>query len=85
MPLASIQHYLKRLPERKAEWTLALIEAASWPHLKDEARRKASAQLEKVFGVKTRRATPAELKLIGIEVELHKAEPADIAPDKKPS
>jgi hypothetical protein len=41
MPLAAIQAYLERIPQRMAEAKLILGEAASMPHMKENQRKSA--------------------------------------------
>lgn len=72
MPMATIRHYLQRLPARQGEWRATLIESTSFPHQKESDRRRLIASLERATG-STRKARPAsvaELALVGIGMEL---------------
>ena len=71
MPLASLRQYLERLPARQAELRLMLVEAASFPHLAEGARRNLARRLERAAQATPviKSPTPAQLALVGIAVE----------------
>lgn len=71
MPMIAIQAYMERIPARIAEMKLALSEAVSLPHLKDDERRdlmdawKEQADIQEM---EAEPASPAVLRFMGIGV-----------------
>lgn len=61
--------YAAMLPELQAEEQLAAAEAASVPHMTDQARRQTLSRMQaQLAPVKARQATDADLRTVGIRV-----------------
>jgi len=71
MPMAAIGAYLERLPARMAELRLAMADAASIPHMKENARNSTMREWIRTANQNREHAeivSPVRLKLLGIGV-----------------
>ena len=68
MPLAAIHHYIGALPRRQAEMRMMQAEAASVPHMSEEAHRDWADSVNRHFEAarKAEIATPSKLMGIGV-------------------
>lgn len=61
--------YSEMLPELQAEEQLAAIEAASVPHMTDQARRQILSRIHAAIPTRAKPATPGDLATAGIRVK----------------
>ena len=71
MPLSAIELYRKNLAKQQAITRLMLGEAASVPHMNEDARHERASEIQEILNDGKRQSIPAPLailKMVGIGV-----------------